>query len=145
MTATSYAEVKPSAATCIIALQAVATGVTLSGGTTITGANCTIASNATVTVPCGTTITTKSVDYNSAAVPSQPCGGIRPPAGTASVNIVKVATPDPLVGSAAVTSAFTHLASVATLTGPVVPAPSVGPDIYFNYDNGLGVNRLAAC
>ncbi len=49
-----------------------------------------------MTVPCGTTITTKSLNYNSAAVPSQPCSGIQPPAGTASVNIVKTVTTDPL-------------------------------------------------
>ena len=98
VSATSYAEVKPDASACIIALKAGGTGVTLSGGTAITGASCSVASDATVTVPCGTTITTKTLDYNSAAVPSQPCGGIKPPAGTASVNIIKVATADPLGG-----------------------------------------------
>ena len=99
-------------------LQAGGSGVTLSGGTAVTAANCTVASDATVTVPCGTTITTKTLDYNSAAVPSQPCGGIKPPAGTASVNIVKDGDGDPLASNAAVAGAFTHLATVATQTGP---------------------------
>jgi len=53
VTATSYAEVKPNAPACIIALQSGATGVTLSGGTSVTAATCTVASNATVSVPCG--------------------------------------------------------------------------------------------
>ena len=70
-------------------------------------------------MPCGTTITTKTLDYNSAAAPSQPCGGIKPPAGTTSVNIVKVATADPLAANTAVAAAFTHLASVASLAGAV--------------------------
>ena len=135
VTATSYAEVKPGASTCIIALQAGASGVTLSGGTSVTGASCTVASNATVSVPCGTTITTKTLDYNSAAVPSQPCSGIKPPAGTPSVNIVKVATADPLAGSAAVTSAFTHLVTVASLTGPSGPVVAAGTAVAFGYTN----------
>jgi hypothetical protein len=133
VSATSYAEVKPGASTCILALRAGASGVTLSGGTSVTGANCSIASNSTVTVPCGTTITTKTLDYNSAAVPSQPCGGIKPPAGTASVNIVKVATPDPLASNAAIASAFTHVISVGSQSGPSGPTVAAGPDLSFAY------------
>ncbi|MGA3000128.1 MAG: hypothetical protein ABSE20_00240 [Acetobacteraceae bacterium] len=125
VSATSYAEVKPNASACIIALNAGGTGVTLSGGTAVIAASCTVASDATVTVPCGTSITTKTLDYNSAAVPSQPCTGIKPPAGTASVNIVKTVTANPLTGNTAVSGAFTHLANVASLTGPSGPAAPV--------------------
>jgi hypothetical protein len=131
--ATSYAEVKPNASACIIALLPKAAGVTLSGGTAVTAASCAVASNAAVSVPCGTTITTKTLDYNSAAVPSQPCGGIKPPAGTTSVNIVKVATVDPLATNTAVANAFTHLASVATQTGPSGPTVTGTTSINFAY------------
>jgi hypothetical protein len=135
--ANSYVEVQAGAPACIIALQASASGVTLSGGTSVTGASCEVASNSTVTVPCGTTITTKSLDYNSAAVPSQPCGGIQPPAGTASVNILKVATPDPLAGNATVAGLFSHLATVGTLTGPSGPTVTAGAsDIFFDFGTG---------
>jgi hypothetical protein len=134
VSATSYAEVKPNAAACIIALRAGGSGVTLSGGTAVTAASCTVASNATVTVPCGTSITTKSLDYNSAAAPSEPCTGIKPPAGTGSVSIVKMATANPLAGNTAVSGAFTHLASVASLTGPSGPTvPAGASDIVFGY------------
>ena len=133
VTATSYAEVKPSTPACIIALQAGASGVTLSGGTAVTAASCTVASNATVSVPCGTTITTKTLDYNSAAAPSQPCGGIKPPAGTASVNIVNVATANPLTGNASVATAFAHLATVAGLAGPSGPTVASGTTLVFGY------------
>ena len=133
VSATSYAEVRPGAAACILALQAGGSGVTLSGGTSITGNACSVASNNTVTVPCGTTIVTKTVDYNSAAVPSQPCGGITPPAGTSSVNIVKVPTADPLSGNATVAAAFSHLATVATLTGPAGPVVAAGTTLLFGY------------
>ncbi len=135
VTATSYAEVKPGASICILALNAAGSGVTLSGGTAITGANCSVASDAAVSVPCGTTITTKTLYYNSAAVPSQPCAGIKPPVGTASVNIIKVATADPLAGNASVAGAFTHLASVATLTGPAGPVVAGGSNLPFGYTN----------
>jgi hypothetical protein len=136
VSATSYAEVKPNASACIIALLTKAAGVTLSGGTTVTAASCAVASNNTVTVPCGTTITTKTLDYNSGAVPSQPCGGIKPPSGTASVNIIKVATADPLATNTAVAAAFTHLASVATLTGPSGPTVAAGTSMTFGYTSG---------
>lgn len=138
VSATSYAEVKPNAAACIIALNAAGSGVTLSGGTAVTAANCTVASDATVTVPCGTTITTKTLDYNSAAVPSQPCSGIKPPTGTASVNIVKTVTANPLAANTAVSGAFTHLAAVAGQTGPSGPSAPVvaaGSDLAFGYTN----------
>src|SRR5580658_2745815 len=131
--ATSYAEVKPNASACIIALLTKAAGVALTGGTTVTAAACAVASNAAVSVPCGTTITTKTLDYDSAAVPSQPCGGIKPPGGTASVNIIKVVTVDPLAANTAVASAFTHLASVATLTGPSGPTVTGSTSLVFGY------------
>jgi hypothetical protein len=133
ISATSYAEVKPNALACIIALQSGASGVTLSGGTAITAANCAVASNSTVSVPCGTTITTKTLDYNSAAVPSQPCTGIQPPSGTASVNIVKTPTANPLASNAPVASAFSHLTSVASLTGPSGPSVPAGTTLVFGY------------
>jgi hypothetical protein len=133
VSATSYAEVKPNAAACIIALQAGGTGVTLSGGTAVTAASCTVASDATVTVPCGTSITTKSLDYNSAAVPSQPCNGIKPPSGTAAVNIVKTVTANPLAANTAVSGGFTHLASVASLTGPSAPVVAAGSNFTFGW------------
>lgn len=139
VTATSYAEVKPNASACIIALQAGGGGVTLSGATPVTASSCAVASNATVTVPCGTTITTKTLDYNSVAIPSQPCGGIKPPAGTASVNTIKTATADPLAKNTAVASAFTHLASVASLTGPAAPVVALGVSaVAFGYTNAAG-------
>jgi hypothetical protein len=79
-------------------------------------------------------MTTKSLNYHSAAVPSQPCGGIRPPSGTASVTIVKTVTANPLAANTAVSGGFAHLASVASLIGPPAPAVPAGvSDIVFGY------------
>jgi Flp pilus assembly protein TadG len=133
VSATSYAEIKVTPPACIIALQTGSTGLTLSGGTTVTASTCTVASNATVSVPCGTKIITKALDYDSAAVPSQPCSGITPPSGTASVNIVKTLTSDPLASNAAVTAAFTHLGSITSQTGPSGPTVTSGTTLVFGY------------
>ncbi len=144
VSATSYAEVKPGASTCILALQAGGTGLTLSGGTAVTATKCTVASDATVTVPCGTTITTPTLDYNSAAVPSQPCTGIVPPTGTASVSIVKAATANPLSGNGSLSGAFSHLATVAAQTGPAGPVISPGASIAFSSSLAPTQTQLAA-
>ncbi len=133
VSATAYAEVKPAAAGCVYALKAGSTGIVLSGGTVLTASSCTVASNATVAVPCGTTIVTKTLNYNAVAAPSQPCGGIQPPAGTASVSIVKTATADPFAADSGIAAAFSHLTAVASLTGPAGPVVASGTTLTFGY------------
>jgi len=144
VTATSYAEVKPNAVACVIALNASSTGIILLGGTSVSAPGCTVASDAAVSVPCGTTITTKTLDYNSAALPSEPCTGIQPPTGTSSVNIVKVTTPDPLASNSAVAAAFSHLTSVAAMTSPAGPTVSAGTTISFAYSTSPTQAQLTA-
>ncbi len=123
ISSTAYAEIKGGAPGCVVALKATGTGVTLSGGTSLSAAGCAVQSNNTVTVPCGTTITTIAVNYNSAAAPSQPCNGITAPAGK-SLSIKKVASIDPLAGDAGVATATSRIATVAALTNPSAPATS---------------------
>ena len=55
--AKSYAQMSPTASACMIALNATGPGISLTGGSTITAPSCTVASNASVAVPCGTKIT----------------------------------------------------------------------------------------
>jgi Flp pilus assembly protein TadG len=129
--ADAYAEVGGSTPACIIALNAAQTGVTLSGGTSISAPQCAVASNNTVTVPCGTTITTKAVNYNSSAAPSQPCGGIQAASGT--VQIKKTATADPLSGNTGVSTATSRIATVAALTSPAAPTVPAGTNIDFGW------------
>jgi len=107
---------------CVIALDSSGTGVTLSGGTTLSAPACAVASNNTVTVPCGTAITTIVVDYDSAAVPSEPCTGITAPSGK-SLTMTKKSTSDPLSGTTAITTAVSHLSSVELLSSPSAPSP----------------------
>jgi len=144
----SVAELGAQAQTpgCVLALSGTLTGVTLSGGTTVTAPKCTVSSNATVTVPCGTYISALGVNYNSAAAPSQPCGGITGPNGTAAV-IAKKATADPLAGNAAVAAAVARISSVSALpatTPPAAPTTPAGTNIDFGYSPGSTQNQATA-
>ena len=133
----AQAEISTQASGCVLALSGSGTGVTLSGGTSLSAPGCSVSSNTSVTVPCGTTITTKSVSYNSSAAPSQPCSGIQPPSGTASVKVVKKSTTDPIAGNADVASATGRLATVAAYTapaGPTVTAVTATKNIDFAYN-----------
>ncbi len=126
----SYVEVTPSGSACIIALNASGTGVTLSGGTAVSAPGCAVASNSTstspsgISVPCGTTLTAKVVRYDSSTLPSEPCLGIVNPSGGTLTPTLGV-TPDPLASNSAITGAVAHLASVSTMSKPVVSAPTV--------------------
>jgi Flp pilus assembly protein TadG len=143
--ASSVVEVGAQAQTpgCVLALDGTQTGVTLSGGTSITAPKCTVSSNNTVTVPCGTSISAIGVNYNSTAAPSQPCSGITGPNSTAAV-IAKKATADPLAGNAAVTTAVARIATVAALsapTAPTAPTNTSGGDLNFGW--GTPTNNQA--
>ncbi|WP_245268942.1 TadE/TadG family type IV pilus assembly protein [Mesorhizobium loti] len=146
--ANSVAEVgaQPQTPGCMLALDGTQTGVTLSGGTSISAPKCTVSSNNTVTVPCGTSISAIGVNYNSAAAPSQPCSGITGPGGAAAV-ITKKSTPDPLAGNAAVTAAVARFSTVAALsatTAPSAPTNTTGTSIDFAWDQTATTNAAVA-
>jgi hypothetical protein len=131
--ATSYAEMKGGTPGCIIALASGGTGVTLSGGTSVTASACAIASDDTVTVPCGTSITTIVVDYDSSGAPSQPCSGIQPPAGK-TLTIKKASTSDPVAGTTALSTATGTLTTMAAISNwPSAPSPPAGTAVNYNY------------
>lgn len=140
----AQAEIAAQATGCIIALNGSGTGVTLSGGTSVTAANCAVASNSTVTVPCGTYITTKYVNYNSSTAPSEPCSGIQPPSGTSSVRIIKASTSDPLSGNSGVSTATSRLATVAAYTAPTATFTTTGTSIDFAWDQTATKNAAIA-
>lgn len=145
--ANSVAEVGAQAQTpgCMLALDGTQTGITLSGGTSISAQKCTVSSNNTVTVPCGTSISALGVNYNSAAAPSQPCSGITGPGGAAAV-ITKKSTPDPLAGNAAVTAAVARFSTVAALsatTAPTAPTNTSGGDLNFGWSTPTNTQAVA--
>lgn len=132
VSATAYAEIKASAPGCVIALSGSGTGVSLTGGATLTASDCAVASNTTVTAhACSNTITTKYVDYNTTA-PNPSCALV-PPSGTPSVKQSKVLTADPLSGNSEVTGATSRISSVASMTSPAAPSVSAGSAVNFGW------------
>jgi hypothetical protein len=140
---TAYAELKGGAPGCIIALSSGGSGVTLSGGTAVTAANCAVNSDNTVSVPCGTTMTTKNVNYDSSSPPSNPCNGIQPPSGS-TLSMKKQVTTDPLAGTTEVTGATGRLATVGALTSPSGPTVSGGTALSFGYSTSPTQATLTA-
>jgi Flp pilus assembly protein TadG len=138
VTASSYVELKNAAngIPCIIALNSSGTGVTLSGGTSITANACAVSSDSAttpaVTVPNGTTITTPVVS-TPAALTSAQKANISPPSGTSSVSYLVKSIPDPLASNSEVTTAAGHLSSVGLLGNPTAPTAPSGSSITFNY------------
>ena len=124
VTASAYTEFGGKSS-CILALDGSLTGVTLSGGTTITASDCAVNSNASVTVPCGTYITAAVVSYNTTL--TQGCSGI-----TAST-ITKTTTADPFIGNSGVSSATGRISTVLAQTAPIAPTASGGVTVNFDY------------
>ncbi|HJU15430.1 MAG TPA: pilus assembly protein TadG-related protein [Stellaceae bacterium] len=146
VSASAMAEVKPSAAACIIALNPSGSGIALSGTGSIDAPACAIASNSTVCADGGANpsdvITTKIIGYDAGSPPSSSPCTLTPPTGTTSVQLVKAAIADPLQGSSAVSGATSRLATVAAITSPSV---SGGTDVYFDYGgkNSTTIANLA--
>jgi Flp pilus assembly protein TadG len=140
------AAIEPEGA-CIIALSNTGTGVSLSGGTSVSAPGCAVASNQTINqANCGVTITTKDAAYNT-AMPGAGSGCstfIEPPAGTPAVTFVQQVTPDPLATAAGVVAATGRLSSVAALTSPASPPLSSGGDITFGYTQSTTESQITA-
>lgn len=139
--AASYAEMKGGTPGCITALQTSGTGISVTGGTSISATTCAIASNGTVTgenssfySTCGTTLTTPTVDYASAAVPVQSgCTSIVPPAGTSAVTFTHATSVDKLAGNSEVTAATGRISTVSAITSPSAPVVTGGTAVTFGY------------
>ncbi len=145
ITATAYAQIAINSPACVVALNGGGTGITLTGGTAINAPGCTVASNASVSVHCGDTITTKILDYGGAS-PTDPCTGIQPPAGTASVQKNHVTTSDPFAADTNVANARARVSSVVVnLTNPAAPSPPTGTNVAFDFGSGASSSMPAGC
>lgn len=160
VSATAYAEIKSDAPGCIIALSGSGSGVSLSGGTSITADNCAVASNNAISLTGGTQITTKNVDYGTSYSTSGGSNMVSPDGGSPTYS--KVTTSDPLSassgspGSTEVTTATPHLGfnssggcagtagTVCAITSPTPTAPSGtaptgGNSVSFAYKTATGL------
>ena len=150
VTSNSYVEFKGGAngIPCILALANAGTGVTMSGGTTLTANACAVASNSStapaVTAPNGTTITTPVVS-TPAALSSVQKTNIKPPTSTASVSYLVKTVSDPLANNTEVTTATGHLSSVGLLGNPTFTAPTTGSAITFDYSTSPAKTFPSGC
>ena len=137
VSSTGTVEIEGGTAACIMALDQNGTGVSLSGGTSVSAPGCAVASNNTFTqANCGVTITTPVAAYDSGTPPflASGCSSfVVPPSGKSSVTYDKQVTADPLAGDSAVTTAVSRLTSVAAITSPSGPSASSGSNIDFEY------------
>ena len=120
---------------CVIALSSSSNAISLSGGTSLSAANCAVATNASISVSGGSSLSSNTVSASS---------GISVSGGstlTSSLSVtygssmsveagssvtgspVKQANSvsDPLAGNSAITSAFAKLGTVSSMTLPSVP------------------------
>ena len=121
LTALSYGQIgattNVSANACVISLSA-ATGISLSGGVSLSAPSCGVATNNTLTVPCGTHLTASSISYDTTA-PTVGCSNMTPAAA------VKAAVTDPLAGTSQVITAEGRLSAVTAMTNPTAPTVTV--------------------
>jgi hypothetical protein len=138
VSATAYAEIKSGTPGCVIALSGSGTGVSVTGGATLSASGCAVASNTTVTAhACSNTITTPVVDYNTTA-PTPSCALV-PPSGTSSVRQSKVASADPLASNSEVTGATSRISSVSSITSPTLSSVPSGTNYTFAYSTVSGL------
>lgn len=137
----SYAELQSGAPGCIMALNQSGSGVTLSGGTSVSAAQCAVTSNTSVSVPCGTSITTKQVMYDTTI--SQGCSGIQAPTG-GSLSISQGLSTDPLAGTTGVTAAVGRISTVSALAAPAGPTNTAGSAVTFGYTASTTQSQLTA-
>ncbi len=124
--ARSYAQFGPTAAACIVSLSSTV-GIVFSGGVSLSAPSCSVATNATETVPCGATLSAMTVSYNTSA-PVVPCSNIRG-------SIFKQPTTDPLATNSGVLAAEARQPVVSAMTAPSAPsvtAPTGGVPVSFN-------------
>ncbi|MGE0668960.1 MAG: TadE/TadG family type IV pilus assembly protein [Sphingomonadales bacterium] len=116
VTTDAYTEISGGASSCILALDAASTGVTLSGGTNITATDCAVNSNNKVQAPCGTYITAAAVTWGTSY--SYCTSGPNVTANT----IVQATTTDPFAGHTGVASMAARVATVTSMAAPSAPS-----------------------
>jgi len=138
-------------ASCILALSASQTGVTLSGGTAITAADCAVASNNKVEVPCGTSMVTPKATYGTNYAKCQWSSNVTTKTGAATP-ASQGNTADPFAANTAVAALRARMATVTALTSPSAPAaptfanvPTTGTNIEFGWnDNATKASAITA-
>ncbi|HWY17019.1 MAG TPA: hypothetical protein VNX86_17950 [Rhizomicrobium sp.] len=141
--ATSFAEMKPGAQGCIIALNTGGTGVTVSGGATVSAPACAIASDQTLNCANnGNTVTTKFVYYDTSSLNCGSNGAknnwIVPPTGY-TLTTTRGFTADPLVGTSEVLGQTSRLTAVGAIASPTLSLPGSGTSLAFTSSSNAAI------
>lgn len=141
--AEAYSSLGAAESGCIIALDKLASGVTLSGGVQANASSCYVASNSNLVAPCGTKITAKSASYYEGS--SQPCPWstniVRADGSPAPVT--KQYTSDPLEGNAGVDELSGRFDTIREATWPSKVSTGNGTDIEFGGSSSPSVTAAA--
>ena len=151
VTGDAYAELVTPPNGCMTALGPSGTGISVTGGASVSVTGCAVASNGTVPgqgssiyVHCGATITSAQVDYASSTAPVQDgCTDINPPTGTPSVTFTHATSTDLLASNPAITNLTSLLSSFPSAptvnVASSLPTPLVnGNDYQFNWNSISG-------
>ncbi len=123
VTTDAFTEISGGAPSCILALSASGTGVTLSGGTALTATACAVNSNNKVEAPCGTAITAAAVTWGTTYSDCTWTPNI-----TATTKL-QMTTTDPFIGNAGVASMFARVATVDAMAAPTAPTVTTGTNL----------------
>lgn len=134
VTVRSAAVLEKGAPACVQALDPSGSGITMSGGTSITATGCAVASNAAVTASGSSKIVTTDLTYDSASAPDVTGGAsISSPSG-GSPRITRTSVPDPMADSEAIALARSQMSLVQAMQAPAKPAVPSGPNIDFGWN-----------
>lgn len=144
VTVRAAARLERNATACVQALDSAGTGITISGGTSITTSGCAVSSNATVTASGGARIVTETLTYDSNSAPSISGGAsvVAPDGGAA--RIIRASAADPLAGHAGVALARARLTAAESMQAPEMPAVVSGQNIEFGWNPTLTQQQATA-
>jgi Flp pilus assembly protein TadG len=137
--ASAAAELSGTASPCVLALSKTGSGISGSGGTSVTTDQCSVGSNSGITLKGSATIITTSAAYNG-AISLQGSAAIKTPSGTAARLVQKVSS-DPLAGTSQVKAAYAGLANAANVSAPPGPPTGLGA---LNFDINGDANTIKA-
>lgn len=139
VTTDAFTEISGGAPSCILALSAAGTGVTLSGGTALTATACAVNSNNKVQAPCGTAITAAAVTWGTTYSDCTWTPNI-----TATTKL-QMTTTDPFIGHAGVASMFARVATVDAMAAPTAPTVTTGTNLNLAYSNPPASYAATGC
>lgn len=119
---------------CIYALDQNGDGVSLSGGTSVSAAECAVLSNADVTTPCGTSITTARLVHEGIVDDCQWSDSIVTAEGEPSPRTQRH-SPDPMADNAQVAALHARFADIRLSTWPDPVSVDTGTSINFGWSD----------